>query len=88
MSKKLRITLFIDEDSMPELYQELVNIPPRARAVRCRNLAMSGLLLVRGNIPLVRESPKMELEDDMEEERSAKREKMRKTVKKLLSSTD
>ncbi|MBN2701124.1 MAG: hypothetical protein JXR29_06710 [Methylothermaceae bacterium] len=86
MSKKLRVTLFIDEDSMPELYQELVNIPPRARALRCRNLAMSGLLLVRGNLPLVRESPKMKSEDDMEAERSVKREKMRSVAKKILST--
>jgi len=84
MSKKLRITLFIDEDSMPELYRELANIPPRARAVRCRHLAMVGLVALKGDLPLDREPRQENSPTTKPEEEDARRARIQKVANKLL----
>lgn len=76
---KIRVTVFIDPESDPELYRELEPLPGRVRATRLKNLALVGLLLSK-----TREgSPVQEMESGPEDNQSKKRQTARKLVGSL-----
>lgn len=82
-ASKLRITIFIDEHSMPELHRELASLPPRSRAERCRNLAMAGLLFVGGE----RHPTEGQAQDAATSEQTRRsKERRRKAAKKIVAS--
>lgn len=86
MSKKLRLTVFLDAEADPELYRMLSKLPPRTRAVRLKHLALAGMVILQqeqASFPsLEREKEAIEKEA-IDEAQDARR----RAVRKLLASS-
>jgi len=85
---KIRVTVFIDPESDPELYQELEALPGRVRATRLKSLSLVGLLLSKTAKPpsSTSEAPrKAGIEPDSED---SNRKRKHQAARKLVGSLD
>lgn len=81
MSKKLRLTVFLDAEADPELYRMLSKLPPRTRAVRLKHLALAGMVILQQEQASF---PSLEREKEAIDEAQDAR---RRAVRKLLASS-
>lgn len=52
MTKSMKVQIAIHDDTWPELFEDIENIPIKRRAERLRSLAVRGLMAIQAGTPI------------------------------------